>query len=73
MHSEYRGKLLEELILGRLDYTTRESVLSDRQYTLWKLRSMEDAIQEVVNIAKRGKKENSKRKGFCALVALGHL
>lgn len=51
------------------DHIKRESILSDRQYGFRKGRSTLDVIQEVVNIAKRSKEGNSKRRSFWDVVA----
>ena len=63
------GKLLEELILQRLQtLLVEENGLSENQFGFRKGRSTMDAIQAVVNIATNARKGTGKRKGFCTLI-----
>ena len=65
------GKLLEELILQRLQtLLLRENGLSENQFGFRKGRSTVDAIQAVVNITINARKGTGKRKGFCALISI---
>ena len=65
------GKLLEELILQRLQtLLVGENGLSENQFGFRKGRSTVDAIQAVVNIATNARKGTGKRKGFRALVSI---
>ena len=65
------GKLLEELILQRLQaLLVGENGLSDNQFGFRKGRSTVDAIQAVVNIATNTRKGTGKSKGFCALISI---
>ena len=65
------GKLLEELILQRLQaLLVGENGLSENQFRFMKGRSTLDAIQPVVNIASNARKGTGKRKGFCALISI---
>ena len=65
------GKLLEELILQRLQaHLVGETGLSENQFGFRKGRSTVDAIQAVVNITTNARKETGKRKGFCALISI---
>ena len=65
------GKLLEELILQRLQaLLVGEKGLSENQFGFWKGRSTVVAIEAVVNIATNARKGTDKRKGFCALISV---
>ena len=65
------GKLLEELILQRLQaLLVGGNDLSENQFGFRKGRSTVDAIQAVVNFATNGRKGTGKRKGFCALISI---
>ena len=65
------GKLLEELILQRLQtFLVGENGLSENQFGFRKGRSTVDAIQAVVNIATNARKGTGKRKGFDALISI---
>ena len=65
------GKLLEELILQRLQaLLVGENGLSKNQFGFRKGRSTLDVIQAVVNVATNTRKGTGKRKGFCALISI---
>ena len=65
------GKLLEELILQRLQaLLVGENGLWENQLGFRKSRSTVDAIQAVVDIATKARRETGKRKGFCALISI---
>ena len=65
------GKLLEELILQRLQaLLVGENGLSKNQFGFRKGRSTVDAIQAVVNSATNARKATGKREGFCALITI---
>ena len=65
------GKLLEELILQRLQaLLVGDNSLSENQFGFWKGRSTVDSIQAVVNIATNARKGTGKRKGLCALISI---
>ena len=65
------GKLLEELILQRLQgLLVGESGFSENQFGFRKGRSTLDAIQAEVNIATNAIKGTVKREGFCALISI---
>ena len=65
------GKLLEELILQRLQaLLVMENSLSENQFGFRKGRSTVDAIQAVVNIATNARKGTGKRKRFCAFISI---
>ena len=65
------GKLLEELILRRLQaLLVAENGLSENQFRFRKGRSTVDAIQAVVNIATNERKGTGNRMGFCALISI---
>ena len=64
-------KLLEEMILQRLQgHMVGENGLSENQFGIRKGRSTVDAIQAVVDIATKARRETGKCKGFCALVSI---
>ena len=66
------GKLLEELILQRLQcLLVRENGLSENQFRFKKGRSTVDPIQAVVNIAINAQRGTGKQKGFRALISIG--
>ena len=65
------GKLLEEMILQRLQgHMVCENGLSENQSGFRKGRSTVDAIQSVMDIATKARRETGKRKGFCALIGI---
>ena len=65
------GKLLEELILQRLQsFLAGENGLSENQFRFRKGRSTVNAIQAVVDIATNAWRETGKRKGLCALIGI---
>ena len=65
----YDGKLLEELILQRLQTLLFGEIgLSENQFGFRKGRSTVDAIQAVVDYATEARRGTGKRKGFCALI-----
>ena len=65
------GKLLEELILQRLQtLLVRENDLSENQFGFRKGGSTVDAIQAVVDTATKARRGAGKRKRFCALVSI---
>ena len=65
------GKLLEELILQRLQAVlVGENGLSENQFGFRKGRSTVDAIQAVEDIATKARRGTGKRKGFCALISI---
>ena len=64
------GKLLEEMILQITEsYVRRERSLGN-PVRLSKGRSTVDAIQAVVDIATKARRETGKRKGFCASISV---
>ena len=65
------GKLLEEMILQRLQgHMFGENGLSENQFGFRKCRSTVDAIEAVVDIATKARRNTGKRKGFCALISI---
>ena len=65
------GKLLEELILQRLQgHMVGENGLSENQSGFQKGRSTVDVIQAVVDIVTKARRGTGKRKGFCALISI---
>ena len=65
------GKLLEEMILQKLQgHMVQENGLSENQFGFRKGRSTVDAIQAVVGIDAKARRETGKRKGFCALISI---
>ena len=65
------GKLLEEMILQRLQsHMVSENGLSANQFGSRKGRSTVDAIQVVVDIATKARREAGKRMTFCALISI---
>ena len=65
------GKLLEELILQRLQaLLVGENGLSENQFGFRNGRYTLDAIQAVVNIATNARKGTGKRNRFCALISI---
>ena len=66
------GKLLKEMILQRLQgHMVRENGLSENQFDFRKGGSTVDAIQAVVDIVTKARRETGKRKGFWALISIG--
>ena len=69
--SDTMGKLLEEMILQRLQgHMVRENGLSENQFGFRKGRSTVDAIQAVVDIDTKARRGTGKRKAFCALISI---
>ena len=65
------GKLLEELILQRLQALfVGENGLSENQFGFRKGRFTVDAILAVVDIATKARRGTGKRKGFCVLISI---
>ena len=69
--SDTMGKLLEEMILQRLQgHMVRENGLSENQFGFRKVKSTVEDIQAVVDIATKARRGTGKRKGFCALISI---
>ena len=65
------GKLPEEMILQRLQaHMAGEKGISENQFGFRKGRSTVDAIQAVMDITTKTRRETGKRKGFCALISI---